>query len=323
MNIIDFSNLEKSSRHGRYGGQAGDKDGVLYEGEPWIVKYPKSTRSMTGTGLASYTTSYLSEYIGSHIYEILGYDVHRTELVMRNDQICVACKDFQKNIGDLAEIRTIKNSANHEIRELEGEDIPLSATGDSVNLEELMLHFRVNPLMDRPDLKERFWDCAIIDIFLDNNDRNNGNWGLLYDGDSDLYNLAPVYDNGNSFNNKISDEKISEYLKNPNINLFLGTRTAYEYNEHILSAKKFLGLDVPEVREAISRVIPKIMEHMEEINGMIDSIPEQYRGLAVCSADRKEFYKQSLDVRFREMLMPAYRKLNPLVMDSCEYEEER
>ena len=36
--IIDFSDCPYSDRHGYYGGQAGDKDGILYDGEYWIIK---------------------------------------------------------------------------------------------------------------------------------------------------------------------------------------------------------------------------------------------------------------------------------------------
>ena len=42
MEIFDFSNAEYSNRNGSYGGTAGDKDGILINGEPWIAKYPKS-----------------------------------------------------------------------------------------------------------------------------------------------------------------------------------------------------------------------------------------------------------------------------------------
>lgn len=58
--LVDFSACPFSSRHGQYGGQAGGKDGIIYKGSPWIIKYPKSTRSMQGANLPSYTTSPLS-----------------------------------------------------------------------------------------------------------------------------------------------------------------------------------------------------------------------------------------------------------------------
>ena len=42
MEIFDFSNAEYSNRNGSYGGAAGDKDGILINGEPWMAKCPKS-----------------------------------------------------------------------------------------------------------------------------------------------------------------------------------------------------------------------------------------------------------------------------------------
>ena len=40
MEILDLSNAEYSNRNGSYGGAAGDKDGIIINGEPWIAKYP-------------------------------------------------------------------------------------------------------------------------------------------------------------------------------------------------------------------------------------------------------------------------------------------
>ena len=76
-----------------YGGHSGSKKGIIFNGERWFLKYPKSTKSMNVVGL-SYTTSPLSEYIGSHIYELLGIGVHETRLGIANGKIVVACKDF-------------------------------------------------------------------------------------------------------------------------------------------------------------------------------------------------------------------------------------
>lgn len=328
MDIIDFSNEIKSERHGRYLGQAGDKDGVIYNGDKWVVKYPKSTKGMLGKDLPEYTSSPLSEYLGSHIYEILGYDVHKTMLVYRNNQIAVACKDFQKHFGDLAEIRGLKNSANREMKESLGEDTPLSATGDRVNLEELLLHFKYNPLMNRDDLIQRFWDCVVIDIFIDNNDRNNGNWGLLFDEYKGSYELAPIYDNGNSFNNKISEKRIVEELNHPNVDKFIGNRTIYEYNGHILSAKKMLSLDFKEIQDAIIRVVPLIENNLEKIMQMIDDVPNKYKELDVFSDNRKQYYKDGLTARLEFLLKPALKTIetfkdNDLDIVSEEFENEK
>ena len=207
---FDLNTCPLSERNGTYGGKAGSKEGILIDGEYWIVKYPQNTQGMRGT-LASYTTAPLSEYIGSHIYATLGIDVHRTELGTRNGKLVVICKDFCKIEGSLREIRTLKNIYNKELNEqLEAS---LSSTSDShlINLEDIMIHLHYNPVLRQiPDIQTRFWEQVIVDALINNNDRNNGNWGILYE--EGKYKLAPVFDNGAAFYNKLPDSKLSEYL---------------------------------------------------------------------------------------------------------------
>ena len=50
MEIFDFSDSEYSNRNRAYGGSAGDKDGIIIDGEAWIAKYPKSADSETAGG---------------------------------------------------------------------------------------------------------------------------------------------------------------------------------------------------------------------------------------------------------------------------------
>lgn len=311
--IIDFSKCPKNNRHGRYAGNAGDKDGITYNNENWIIKYPKSTRSMQGTDLPSYTTSPISEYIGSHIYEMLDIPVHETLLGIRNEKLVVGCKDFCKHYGDLLEIRSIKNSANEELSKIDEDKLPVSATGDNVSLEELLLHFKVNPMIQREDVQKRFWTSIIVDILIDNNDRNNGNWGLLYDDDIKGYTLAPVFDNGNSFLNKASDEKITSLLQEMDENKIIGTRTIYTYHDHLLSAKKLIQFDNIYLKEAIKKYTPKIKNKLDDIYKFIDEIPTEisYKDkiISVCSLDRKEYYKLCIAKRFDKILQPEYDKI--------------
>lgn len=309
IDIINFSDCAYSNRHGRYGGNAGDKDGIIYNNENWIIKYPKNTKSMMGDNLPHYTSAPLSEYIGSHIYEILGYDVHETLLGIRQNKLVVACKDFQKHFGDLGEIRTLKNAAHEQMEGLTDDEIPISATGDKVNLNELFFHLENNPLMQLPSLKERFYDQIIIDIFINNNDRNNGNWGILYEEDGNK--LAPVFDNGNAFNNKTDDLgiiKIMALSENDRINRVIGERTAYSINDKVLSAKKILNFDNDDIKKALIRNVPLIKENMNNIKEMINNIPEEFQGISICSKERKEFYLFSLNTRLEKLLEPAYEK---------------
>ena len=311
MNIIDFNKCPYSDRHGTYGGMAGYKDGVIYNGENWIVKYPKATREvMKGENVISYTTSPLSEYIGSHIFEILGYCVHKTLLVDRNDKIAVACKDFCKNRGDLVEMRTIKNSGNELLSAELQVEFHDSKTGEAVNLKELLLHFRNNPIFrDIPSVIPNFWETAIIDILIDNNDRNNGNRGLLYDDSQKKYSLAPVYDNGNCFNNKMTEDKVEKHLaedKKAFSDYACGSRTAYMSGGHTISAKKFISMEDPDLNVALIKVVPNIHSHLDEIKRMIEDIPEEYNGKQVCTQSRKELYCRFIDERYENLLYPAF-----------------
>ena len=48
----------------------------------------------------------------------------------------------------------------------------------------------------------------VIDAFISNNDRNEGNWGLILDRKTNKIRIAPVFDNGAAFFNKSSSEKL-------------------------------------------------------------------------------------------------------------------
>lgn len=307
--IADFENCPLSKWDATYLGQAGTKDGVIYNGRNWMVKYAKSTNGMDTEGI-SYTTSPLSEYIGSHIYQILGFDTHDTRMVIRNGKLAVACRDFREEGDILLEIRALKNKENPVLQdEL---DRRFSETGSShlVNLEELMLHMEKNVAMSHiAGLKERFWDCAIIDILINNNDRNNGNWGIIRTAMGEEK-LAPVYDNGDCFSNKASDKRL-EYLLSSDINIknsALNTTTCFGLNNKALTARKFLELQMEDLQLSVLRNIPVIQKNMEKICSFISSIPTEYQGIPLCSKVRSEFYMRSMECRMENLLLPCYER---------------
>ena len=96
--IKDLSQYAKD-RWGLYGGLSGSKYGILIDGVRWMVKFPENTKHFPGREkrnhhIPSYTSSPVSEYIGSKIYESLGIPVHETMLGYRDGKIVVACRDF-------------------------------------------------------------------------------------------------------------------------------------------------------------------------------------------------------------------------------------
>ena len=55
------------------------------------------------------------------------------------------------------------------------------------------IHLSFNPVLQCiPDIVDRFWEQVIVDALINNNDRNNGNWGVLYEnGEQEFINCIP------------------------------------------------------------------------------------------------------------------------------------
>ena len=185
--LVDFNEMPKVNRF--YGGNAGRKICIEYLGAPWMLKYPASTAQLAGR-VASYTSSPVSEYIGSHVYGLLGIPVHDTVLGFRDGKVVVACRDFTYPDKTLLEFRMLRNSisddsASFSNRPSDGSTVTLSDVLESIS--------QLDDVYDSEKVRERFWDMFVTDAFIGNKDRNNGNWGLLARNGA-IEGLAPVYD---------------------------------------------------------------------------------------------------------------------------------
>lgn len=306
--IYDLNGFAPNVRNGMYGGNAGAKEGIDINNEPWIVKYPKNTNGMRGA-VASYTTSPLSEYIGSHIYEILGIPVHKTILGIRNNKLVVACKEFCRTEGALREMRALKNVYNEELAEKLETSIHSTSDSRLIPLESMLAHLELNPILkDIAGIKERFWQQFIIDILINNNDRNNGNWGVILENGN--YKLAPVFDNGAAFSNKLPDYKLEELLQNEiRLTQSIDTsRTTYSLNGKELFSRDILNINDTCFNLVAKKLIPDIQNKLPEIYYFIDGIPESYENISVCSSIRKAFYIESLQLRYEKFLQPIIEK---------------
>lgn len=298
-------NLDKykpSEKDGEYGGNSCVKEGLNIDGQNWLIKYPKNASYLARHAEMQYTNDTVSEYLGSQIYKILGYPVHETFLGERNGKIVVACRDFLNDNERLVEIRQLKNSANNEMLDLLERDFSSTSSSRIVNFEEVRLHLDHNKnIKDVPGIKERFYDQIVIDAFINNSDRNNGNWGIIRSkGTPDR--LAPIFDNGGAFNGKTPDSRLEKMIDTPVLaKSAVDIVSIFGTEEDRFKVKDLLNLDIPELRMAIIKSVPLIQEHMQEIYNLIDSVDER-----ACSDIRKNFYKQSLTVRYNEILVPAY-----------------
>lgn len=309
--IYDLDKYSVNERNGMYGGKAGDKEGITINNEYWIVKYPKSTNGMKGD-IDSYTTSPLSEYIGSHIYKFLNIDVHDTILGIRNNKLVVACKDFCDDFTALREIRTLKNIY---IKELEDYTLKMfSSTSDShyIDVEDIYTYLEYNSILySIPDIKNRFWEQFFVDLFINNNDRNNGNWGLLYNNLSKSFKLAPVFDNGASFSTKTPESKILVMSKDlSSIEQSVNSNTSiYRIKGHRIHCKDLKSVPYSEFKDVVLSITPKLVNCMDYIKDFILGIPNNYNGIPVCSTERGQVYYEMMKIKLNNYYIPLYEKI--------------
>ena len=314
MRIYDLTNCPYSNRNGSYGGAAGDKDGILIDGEEWIAKYPKATIGMhKNDKLSPFAQTPLSEYLGSRIYQILGYPVHETILGIRNGHVVVACRDFCRGNARLLEMRTLKNIHISEMNREFGTDLHETSDDRLVDLNELFVHFRLNPEISKIHaVSERFWDQVIIDGLIGNNDRNNGNWGILAEGDERT--MAPIFDNGASFYPKKSTVAIERILQLPEKDQARNNANMQEPytldGDHHLNYMQMLSLDENQIpagqvillKEAILRNTRLVERKIDEIRDLFQDIPGEYEGYTIITEARRSYYFKSFLTRFEDVL---------------------
>lgn len=313
--MIEIENFDLLDPSGiSYGGHGGSKRGIIINNFRWFLKYPKSTKSMDVLGL-SYSTTPLSEYLGSHIYETIGIETHETKLGIANGKIVVACKDFLDSNEMIIDYNMIKNEYDEGVEKA----IENLSTGSNIDsnhdLEELLLIMEKNPYFKSiPELKERFWNMFLIDAFISNNDRNEGNWGLVLNKDTNELRLSPVFDNGASFYNKSDDDKLNSIYKDEfkfKQSVYDSSVSIYRLNGKRINPLKYIeSMENLECNKAVLRMVEKI--DMNKIKNIFDELPEEYNGLPVLSKMQKTYYLKSLEYKYNNVLIPVYNKLKGL-----------
>ena len=293
MGVIDFTDLKKRKKI--YAGANGNKISVIYEGEQYMLKFPPQAKLNKGM---SYSNSCFSEYLGCQIYESIGIPVQKTLMgvytVKGKQKIVVACGDFTEPGVSLQDFASLKNRMIDSERQ-----------GYGTELIDILQTIDEQTLVDRDSLLERFWDMFIVDAFIGNWDRHNGNWGFLYDDRTDEMTLAPVYDCGSCLYPQ-ADKKIMEaVLSDP------GERNHRIYNIPLSAimqeGKKIKYFDYissmqnEDCNRALKRIVPRI--DMGKIKGIIDYTP-------FISDLQKDFYLTMLIERKKRILDFSIEKLN-------------
>lgn len=305
MELVDFNGARRINRF--YGGAAGRKVAIEWNGVPWMLKYPESTAGMAGK-VVSYTTSPVSEWLGSHIYGLLGIPVHETVLGFSEGKVVCACKDFTYPDIELIEFRMLKNSLSDE-----GDGFRERASDGRVTLLSDMLAAiaSLGEVYDADVMLERFWDMFVIDAFIGNKDRNNGNWGLL-SHNGEILGLAPVYDNGNSFFNKRRPSMNESRAMDARLleQDALGTVVSVYLKDDGHHVKPFdyisQGLD-RDCNMALERFMNRV--DMDKVMALVDSVPGEALNFTVLDERTRSFTKKTLRERFDKALFAAWKAI--------------
>lgn len=309
MSII-IEDLEACGLSGRfYSGNAGRKIGIAWRDADWLVKFPGPAGQLEGS-VPSYTTAPVSEWLGSHVYGLLGIPVHETVLGVRDGRIVCACKDFTDRDHVLVDFHDLKNSLSDD----EPGFASPPSTGSGVILADVRaaIH-RIPVLKDIPGVPDRFWDMFITDAFIRNIDRNNTNWGVLRGSDM-RFTLAPVYDNGNSFNNKRTGAQMRRRVADRDLirQDALDVRSCYVTDTgHPIAPLKYMASGED---PACTRALARFMDRFEptRFDRLLGSIPSSALGLTVVPDGFHEYHQQVTAARYREFTR-IWKSLSPAV----------
>ncbi len=308
IKLENFDNLELSGL--AYGGHSGSKKGIILENERWFLKYPKLFKSMNVLEI-SYTTSPISEYLGSNIYRLLEFETHEVKLGIANSKVVVACKDFLDKNEIILDYNSLKNDYDENV-EKEIEKLTSTKEQTKTDIDEITIVMNNNSYFKKvPKLKELFWDMFIVDAFISNNDRNDNNWGLIFNKENRNLRVSPIYDNGAAFYSKSADSKIKEILKDEfkmKQVIYDSSLSAFSKNGKVINPLKFIEkMDNEDCNQALLRVFPKI--DLQKIKELFDSIPFEYNDLPILSKYQRELYYKSLEYKYDKVLKVIYNKL--------------
>ena len=122
--------------------------------------------------------------------------------------------------------------------------------------------------------------------------------------------MAPIYDCGNSFYGKTSEERIVSILEDEDklYSSSINGITAYEDDdEKRISAINILSLIHKKHPETIKKVYDNFIKNYERIENFIISIPNVFEEVFIISNNRKEYYLKTLKIRL-EYIKNKYLK---------------
>lgn len=284
MSIINFSKYPLS---GKYYGGSEKKIGIVIEKEEYMVKFQKKTAF-------GRRNNHISEYIGSHIFDMLGFETQQTYLGYYKQEQVVVCKDFNVKGKQFVPFNDVGESTLDHDKETYQYDY-----------DDIMRMLRDNSkLTDVEETISSFWDIYIVDALIGNFDRHGSNWGFIKE--NNRYSLAPVFDNGSCLFPNLTDEdemiRIIGSEEETDKRIF-----TFPTSQVKLDGKKSSYYDVihsltfAECNDALRRIHSKI--DMGKIEACIcDTV--------FLSDVQKRFYTHMIRARYEKIIKASYERLS-------------
>lgn len=262
MKLMNFTNLPQRKKS--YGGANGSKLSVIINNELYMLKLPSLASKNDNL---SYANSCISEYLGCHIFNMIGIKAQETILGSYEyngvNRVSVACKDFEKDGYKLMDFASVKNQI-----------IDSKSNGYGTDIIDIVETIEKQNLIDPIELSNHFWNIFVIDALIGNWDRHNGNWGFLYNQDTDEIRIAPIFDCGSCLFPQMDEVLAKKVLKDKtqmNARIYDFPTSAILYKGKRINYYKFIkSHEYVECDKAIERIKNKI--DLNKINKLIKDV---------------------------------------------------
>ena len=280
---MDFTNYPLSNTI--YAGSE-RKIGIIIDGIDYMLKFQKE--SAFGKRY-----NHFSEYIGSHIFAMIGFETQETYLGSYKGEQVVACRNFVSSTIQFVPFNDVGESSLEQDK-----------STYQYSYEDIMQMLRDNSkLANVKETIQLFWDMYIVDALLGNFDRHGANWGFLKE--NNIYRPAPVFDNGSCLFPQMTDEDMmqkiiaSEEETYKRVYSFPTSQVKLDNNKSSYS-EVIRSLRFTECNNALLRIVPRI--DLVMINDFIDSMDQ-------ITEVHKKFYKHMIKNRYEKILADAYERL--------------
>lgn len=283
-----------------------NKKTIIFNNEIYMVKFPDPIRDKYNP--LSYMNNQFSEYIGCKIFNSCKIPAQETVIgtfTLKNGQekIVVGCKDFTQDGSELYEFSKLAKAVVSDNKKY------------AVIIENVYSIIEENELIiNKGEIIKSFWDMFVVDALIGNTDRHFDNWGLLIDKDEKI-SFAPIYDCGSSLGALLSDDEMRILLDNPTEfkNREFNVTSCYIMNRKRIFYHQIFKDPPLDLISAINRTIPNI--DIYKIEDIINSTE-------MISDVRKEYLNKSINMRYKNILIPALERFKYLKNENSTTEEE-